>query len=124
MLSEAEILEARAVLERATPFYDEKGTAYYQYGTPFTDVSTGKTRHRFVEYDPEKFIEFCRSLLPRALGEIERLRKENAKLREALEWYADENNWGDPNSINYDGGEISVDVGERARAALDGGKDE
>jgi len=53
------------------------------------------------------------------VAEREKLKAENARLREALEWYADEGQW-DGLVVNHDRSysEIEGDDGKRARAAL------
>jgi hypothetical protein len=61
-------------------------------------------------------------------AERKHLEAENAKLREALAWYADRENWRTPMQVGMDfGGDpptsnVCADEGERARAALEMGK--
>jgi hypothetical protein len=50
------------------------------------------------------------------IAEIDELKADNARLREALEWYADE--------ARYETGETWLDGGVIASAALQGGKNE
>lgn len=66
--------------------------------------------------DDERF-----AVIRRCMDEIGRLKTENARLRTALEWYADEGNYAN----EFDAGlQIQIasnadyDRGERARAAL------
>lgn len=57
-------------------------------------------------------------------AEIAALKAENARLREALEWYADEDNYTTDElgrvveHVHFSVGLVDSDAGERARAAL------
>ena len=59
----------------------------------------------------------------RSLLEIENdyLKAENARLREALEFYADEKNWSESETLSpYDSYVAMTDCGDKAREALRG----
>lgn len=55
-------------------------------------------------------------------SEVESLRAENARLREALAWYADQANYLDCFKMRDYFRLVGNDNGERARRALEGGE--
>jgi hypothetical protein len=55
--------------------------------------------------------------------ELERLKAENARYREALEIYADEKNWSESDTLSpYDNYVAMTDCGDIAREALKNGE--
>ena len=63
----------------------------------------------------------CGALRKKALDDLDALVAENARLRSALEFYADEANY-DEGAEDIIGCVVSLDEGARARAALKGGE--
>lgn len=55
-------------------------------------------------------------------ADLERLRAENKRLREALQWYGDSTNWTVLNylPVDWKSMPVNLDHGERARKALAG----
>lgn len=55
-----------------------------------------------------------------ASGAVEHLLKEHGKLRRALEWYANEENWKRDDIVKDDPTNAEIDRGEIARTVLRG----
>jgi len=84
-LTSDEIKAARALIAAATPVTDKDGNEYYLEGIPITDMSTGNTTHRFVEYSAERFADQAREGWSTALDYCEALAEQVEKLKAVAE---------------------------------------
>lgn len=69
-----------------------------------------------VDENGNEYVIVC--IMKEKIKEVE---DKNARLREALEFYANENNWNDPDFTrwdNFDLTKIAKDFGDKAREAL------
>lgn len=91
---------------------------------PFTDDELSRIKHETYQAFGEH-IRVRADVFQRVLTELQEARTEKARLREALAWYADEDNWRPhPHEENYRfrPSETMYDMGEGARQALKWGE--
>lgn len=125
MITEEQLKHWKELCEKATPVpwnytYDGSGDYSIGAGDPQIDCAIGMYSRRHNTIDNIAFIAAAREAMPKLIEEVERLKgelnahfqlnagiaEENARLREALEFYAD----------------VFKDMGKRAREALGGEK--